>query len=223
LKLVSRGAHVVVADIDADGGNETVELTRGRPGTAMFQRCDVTSVAEVSTALATAAELGELAVVHNNAGIGDDDLFGDRESNFANVVELDLTAVIRATRLAVLQMRRRGHGGVIVNTASLIGLEPVPFAPVYAAAKAGVVAFTRALAFLADESAIRVNAICPEIVDTPMVRRALGARVGDMARQGQILTADEVADAVLRLVDDDTRAGAVLKITVAGGEEFVER
>ena len=71
-------------------------------------------------------------------------------------------------------MRLAGNGGVIINTASLVGLWPMPSAPVHAAAKAGVVNFSRSLAHRAEESNIRVNAICPEIVDTPMAL-ALGA------------------------------------------------
>jgi NAD(P)-dependent dehydrogenase (short-subunit alcohol dehydrogenase family) len=124
-------------------------------------------------------------------------------------------------------MRRGGNGGVIVNLASILGLQPMAAAPVYSAAKAGVVNFTRSLASLAGDCRIRVNAICPELVDTPL-GLAMGEKVMAVAEMAglrasrSVLTPEEVAEWVVRVVEDDSRAGAILEITKAGGGTYVE-
>ncbi|HEV8718245.1 MAG TPA: SDR family oxidoreductase [Candidatus Binatia bacterium] len=110
---------------------------------------------------------------------------------------------------------------MIVNTASLIGLGPMASAPVYAAAKAGVVNFSRSLAYLAEECNIRVNAICPELVDTPMALGLGEERLQELRLAGGILTPEDIAAAVVELIEDDSRAGAVMRITVRGGREYV--
>ena len=95
-------------------------------------------------------------------------------------------------------------------------------APVHSAAKAGVVGFTRSLADLADESAVRVNAICPELVDTPLAL-AMGEDVlAQLRADGGILAPEDIAACVVRLIEDDTRAGAILQITKADGATFVD-
>jgi 15-hydroxyprostaglandin dehydrogenase (NAD) len=138
-----------------------------------------------------------------------------------NLFEIDLTAVIVATRLAVREIRRAGDTGAIVNTASLIGLWPMPDAPVYAAAKAGVVNFTRSLGYLAEESGVRVNAICPELVDTPMALGLSEEQLGELRRSGGILAPEDIVAGVVELVEDDARSGEVMQITSSGGREYV--
>jgi 15-hydroxyprostaglandin dehydrogenase (NAD) len=121
---------------------------------------------------------------------------------------------------AVRKMRLVGTDVVIVNTASLIGLGPMASAPVYAATKAGVVNFSRSPAYLAEESNIRVDTICPELVDTPLAS-ALGEEIlSELRTTGRILKAEEIAAGVIELIEDDTRCGAVMKITVQGGREI---
>jgi len=121
--------------------------------------------------------------------------------------------VILGTRLGVLAMRPHG-GGVIVNTASMGGLLPMPTAPVYAATKAGVIHFTRSLAYLKDEANIRVNAICPSYVDTPLLwrgseeQRRLAAERA--AAIGGPLQPERAAQGGLGQVRDDRRAGGGL-------------
>ena len=93
--------------------------------------------------------------------------------------------------------------------------------PVYAASKAGVIHFTRSLAYLADEG-IRVNVVCPTFTDTPLVR-AHGDAVVEMMRQevGGLLSPEQVAEGVLELVRDDSRAGAVMRVTVRKGIDYI--
>lgn len=106
--------------------------------------CDVTKTEELASAFGLATErFGRLDIAFNNAGIGGEDLFADDPGDWKHVVDIDLVAVIDATRLAVREMRRAGRARAIVNTASLISLWPMPDAPVYAAAKAGVAAGAR--------------------------------------------------------------------------------
>ena len=222
LALVERGAKVIVADVDEAGAAETVELVGKRGGIAISRRCDVTKTEDLAGAFACAIEhFGRFDIAFDNAGIGEEDLFGDEPGNWERVVDIDLTAVINATRIAVREMSRAGKPGVIINTASMGGLVPMPTSPVYAAAKAGVVNFTRSLGYLAEESNIRVNAICPSFVDTPLVRRGGEERMQEMGRLvGGILTPEDIAAGVIELIEDDSRFGAVMRVTVRGGRDF---
>jgi 15-hydroxyprostaglandin dehydrogenase (NAD) len=220
LALVDRGAKVVVADVDADGGRQTVGLVVAKSGAAVFAPCNVTKTEDLVRTFACAKEnFGALHIAFNNAGIGGEDLFADNPGDWKRLIEIDLTAVIDATRIAVREMKR-ASGGVIINTASLIGLGPMGAAPVYAAAKAGVVNFSRSLAYLAKESNIRVNTICPELVDTKMALGFGEERLAELRKTAGILKPEDIAAGVLELIEDDSRAGAVLKITVRGGREY---
>jgi NAD(P)-dependent dehydrogenase (short-subunit alcohol dehydrogenase family) len=223
LALAERGAMVVIADVDDVAGQQTIELVAGMRGTAMFAHCDVTRTADLNKVVEhTVERFGQLDIVFNNAGIGGVALFADDSDAFKRVIDVDLAAVINATRIAVRKMKQLGTGGVIINTASLIGLFPMAAAPVYGAAKAGVIHFTRSLADLADESNIRVNAICPELVDTPMAVRGMGEEaVKELRAAGDILTPEDIAASVLELIIDDTRAGQIMQITKGHGREYV--
>jgi 15-hydroxyprostaglandin dehydrogenase (NAD) len=220
--LAGRGASVVLVDLDEAGARETVDLT-GPPDAVVFQPCDVTDGESLAAAFDGARErFGRVDIVANIAGVGDGDLFSDDAGDWRRVIDIDLTAVIDSTRLAVRAMRRGGHGGVIINLASLIGLYPMAAAPVYSAAKAGVVNFTRSLANLAVDYGIRVNAICPELVDTPLALGMGEEVMADLRASQSVLTPEEVAHCVIRLIEDDSRAGSILKITKADGVEYID-
>jgi NAD(P)-dependent dehydrogenase (short-subunit alcohol dehydrogenase family) len=105
--------------------------------------------------------------------------------------------------------------------ASMGGLIPMAMGPVYAASKAGVIHFSRSLAYLADEG-IRINVICPTFTDTALVRRHGDVVVEQMKREvGGLLTPDKVAEGVLELVRDESRAGAVMRVTVRKGIDYI--
>lgn len=198
LALVEQGANVVVADIVEDAGRQTVDLAAMKNGTAVFARCDVTKTEDLARTFAFAMErFGALHITFNNAGIGGEDLFADDPGKWARIIDVNLTAVIDATRIAVREMKQTGQGGVIINTASLIGLWPMASAPVYGAAKAGVVNFSRSLAYLAEEFNIRVNTICPELVDTPMALGMGEERLKELRQASGILMPKDIADGVL--------------------------
>lgn len=221
LALACRGASILVADLGEEAGNETVRLITEAGGKAHFQRCDVTDSTQLNAIFAAAVQqFGRLDIVCNNAGIGGESILEDEANTWKKMVDINLTAMLEGTAIAVRDFRKRGVSGVIINTASMGGLLPMPGSPVYAATKAGVVNFSRSLAYLADEG-IRVNAICPSFTDTPLVRRDGDARVGEITKaMGGILDAEFVAEGFVELVEDDTRAGAIMRVTVQRGRDY---
>ena len=221
--LAANGARVVIADVSSEAGAAAAREIEASGGSARFVQADVTQRDDVQRMLDFAtSEFGRVDIVHNNAGITErgEDLFAPDARRWEAVLELDLKAVILGTQLAVQHFRRQGGGGVIINTASMAGLDPRGASPVYTASKAGVVHFSRTLAHLATEG-IRVNAICPTFTDTPMVR-AGGPQAIEAAKQyvGGILQPEQVAEGVLELVRDDSRAGAVMRVTVRKGIDY---
>ncbi len=226
LALANEGARaVVIADLDEAGGEETAAQVRSAGSKAAFVRVDVTDAAAVRDLLEEAQmQFTRLDVLCNNAGVGEPagglfDEDGDLDA-FERVVAINLTAVIRGTQLGVFKMRELGRGGVIINTASMGGLRPMPTSPVYAATKAGVVNFCRSLKYLYEEANIRVNAICPSFVDTPLVRRDGPERVAALAGEMGLLQPELVAQGLIDLVTDDSRAGAVMRVTSQKGIDY---
>ncbi len=222
LALADEGASAVIADLNDDNGRETVHLIEDAGGKAAFVHVDVTKRDDLGRMVSFAEEtFGGLDIFHNNAGIGTPQprFPAAAPDLWEKTLFVDLWAVIAAVQAAVPAMRRRG-GGVIVNTASLAGLIAHLPDPVYSAAKHGVVGLTRSLAFLKDEANIRVNCICPGVVDTPMVR----GRPEEMseaelkAREAYISTMplirpEEIAEAILEFVRDDSLVGQAMAIT----------
>ena len=222
--LAVNGARLVIADIDSEAGAAAVREIEANGGQARFVRTDVTRGDDLAGMLDYAAQqFGRVSVVINNAGVDDagQDFFAPGADRWERTLAIDLAAVIRGTQLEVQYMRRQGGGGVIVNVASMGGLIPMATGPVYAASKAGVIHFTRSLAYLADEG-IRVNVICPTFTDTPLVR-AHGDVVMQAMKQevGGLLTPEQVAEGVLELVRDESRAGAVMRVTVRKGIDYI--
>jgi NAD(P)-dependent dehydrogenase (short-subunit alcohol dehydrogenase family) len=221
LRLANDGASILVADLDESGGVETVKQIEKEGGRAIFVRADVTSEAEMRNAIDTAvAKLGGLDILYNNAGIGTG-IPGYPEASleqWRRVIDIDLTAVIMGTWIAAPIMQKRG-GGAIVNTASMAGLYPHRQDPIYGAAKGGVVHFTYSCAPWSAEKKIRVNCVCPGIVDTPMVRRGLEAATKAGLQSwapSKMLRAEDIADAVAYLIRDDSLFGCALEVRPTG-------
>jgi len=220
--LATRGARVVIADIQADAGAAAVHDIKADGGEARFVRTDVTRPEDLQAMLDYAVEqFGRVDIVDNNAGISEtgQDFFAPGSDAWEKTLAIDLVAVIRGTQLAVQQLRRQG-GGVVINTASMGGLIPMAMSPVYAASKAGVIHFSRSLAYLAGEG-IRVNVVCPTYTDTPLVH-GQGDEVIEYMKQevGGLLRPEQVAEGVLELIRDDSRAGAVMRVTVRKGIDY---
>ena len=222
LRLAQEGATIAVVDVDEEGGRETARQIDATGGIAGFFRADVTSVEEMRKLFeAVESAFGGVDIVHNNAGIitGLPRFPETPEAEWSRMLDINLRGVILGTQLAIGAMRKRG-GGAIVNTASLAGIGyGFPPNPVYAASKGGVVLFTASLAPLKDSDNIRVNCVCPGVVDTPMLTRASEAgsdgerdAVMQRLRSLPMLQPDDIADAVITLIRDDSLAGRALMV-----------
>ncbi|KAJ2998697.1 hypothetical protein HDV02_004142, partial [Globomyces sp. JEL0801] len=138
--LLQRDTFVVIADINDQLGQELEqEFNRSYPGKIAYFHCDVTKKSDLQNLFRfTKAKFGTINIVCNNAGIIENTRFESNvQDNWKRVIDIDLTAVILGTRLAIEAFEKDGGGGVILNTASIAGLVPVPLQPVYGAAKAG--------------------------------------------------------------------------------------
>jgi 3-oxoacyl-[acyl-carrier protein] reductase len=204
--LAEAGARVVVVDRDVEAGERTAAGLGG-----LFVRADVTRDDELVRAFERTERFGGgLDVLVNNAGGVEDPVYPAAPvARWERVLDVNLRGVMLATQLALDALRRRG--GAVVNVASVAGLGAGPHdAPEYAAAKAGVVRFTAALRSLAAEG-VRVNAICPDYVDTPAMQRSLAAMSEDeRTAVPKLVSARSIAGGVLDLIRDDSLAGRVL-------------
>jgi len=220
-RLAHDGASIVIGDIDEKGGAETVRLIEKDGGQAVFVKTEVTSEPDTRRMMDTALKkFGRLDILYNNAGIGTG-IPGFPESSLAQwkaVIDIDLIGVIMGTWIAAPIMEKAG-GGVIVATASMAGLYPHRQDAIYGAAKGGVVNFTHSLAHWASEKKIRVNCVCPGIVDTPLVRKGLEAAAKAGLKSwmpAQMLKPEDIADAVALLVKDDSLFGCTLEVRPTG-------
>jgi len=222
LRLAREGARVVAVDLNADSAAETARMVEEGGGDAASIRADVSSEPDL-TAMFEAAEraYGGFDILYNNAGIatGLPGWPDTPEEKWNRTIAIDLWAVIRATQLAIPRLRTRG-GGVIVNTASMAGLIGFSLDPVYAAAKGGVVLFTRSLAFHKERDNICVSCVCPGVVDTPIVRAAEDPRVRRMPERFPFLPPEEIAEAVVALIRDDA-AGKAMRVAADLGRDYV--
>jgi NAD(P)-dependent dehydrogenase (short-subunit alcohol dehydrogenase family) len=205
--LAAAGARLALCDIDPEAGREVA----GRTG-ATFVAADVRVEIELEQVFAVADELhGGVDLLVNNAGGREPPAFPDSPAtNWTGVLDLNLRAPMLAMQLAIASMRRRG-GGAIVNVGSSagIGLGPHPM-PDYAAAKAGLLRLTGALAPL-EEDGIRVSCVCPGMVDTPASRRSRERMSAEeLAALPTVIAAEDVASLILELLADEGAAGRVV-------------
>ena len=168
------GASVVVSDLAQaeDAGAETVRAIEEQGGRARFVACDVASAGDQERLVAeTVDSFGRLDFAHNNAGIeAEGPLVEIEEEDFDRVIAVNLKGVFLGMKFQLPQMLRQGSGA-IVNTASLAGLIGSPFLGAYVASKHGVVGITKTAAVEFAEHEIRVNAVCPAAIRTPMMDR----------------------------------------------------
>lgn len=208
--LAERGARVVVADVDAEGGEATVAQCQAAGSEACFVRTDVTSEEDVIAAVAAAVDTwGRLDAAINNAGTtGPSAPTADYTLEQWNaVIGLNLTGVFLCLKHEIPQMVEQG-GGAIVNTSSGAGLIGFAGLPGYVASKHGVIGLTRAAALEYVKSGVRVNAVCPGSTRTPMLEGFMGGDpVIEKAMEqsspiGRLARPDEIAEAMVWLLSD---------------------
>ncbi len=206
LAYARAGARVVVSDLDTSGGEETVALVRAAGGDAIFVAADVSSPAANEALVAQAvAHFGALHVACNNAGIGGDmaptaDYPVDA---WQQVIAVNLSGVFYGMRAQIPALLQAG-GGAIVNVASILGAVAFANAPAYTAAKHGVVGLSKAAALEYGAQGLRINAVGPAFIHTPMIDRleqdpATHAALVAMHPIGRLGRPEEVAELVLWL------------------------
>lgn len=218
-------AHVYVADVKDDGAAETVELAEKAGGEATALHLDVTDEAAVADTIARIVrEQGRLDAAWNNAGINDaSGPFHEFDlERWARMIAVNLTSVFLCMKHELVQMLAQG-GGAIVNTSSGAGVIAAPGLPHYTAAKHGVVGLTKAAAQEYNGQNIRVNAVLPGMVDTPMIQGWFGTNP-DLANAilrtmpgGKLGQPAQVAEAAVWLCSDRADWVSGLSMIVDGG------
>jgi len=172
------GAKVVVAGRRVPEGEETVEQIRSAGGDGLFVKADVSRAAEVDALVQKTVErFGRLDVAFNNAGIEGVwvPIARQSEEDFDRTIAINLKGVWLCLKYEIRQMLRQGGGGAIVNMSSVTGLVGSGGAAAYSASKHGVIGLTRSAALENAKSGIRINTVCPAVVETPMAKRLFGA------------------------------------------------
>lgn len=227
LAFAGKGARVAIGDVAVSGAEETAAMIRKSGGEAIAIKCDVSKTEEVHLLVQTIVNTyGRLDFALNNAGIGGD-LFTPiadyNEEVFDRVMAINLKGVWLCMKYEIRQMLKQG-GGAIVNTSSSAGLMGSPVAgAAYSASKHGVLGLTKTAALEYARQGIRVNAVCPSMIRTPMGDDLLR---DDPSREKQLITrlpmgrwgtSEEVAESVIWLCSDASSFVTGHALSVDGG------
>jgi len=221
-RFAAEGARVVVADVDDERGGSVAQAVDGR-----FVRCDVTDAGQVEALFREAKDAyGSVDVAFNNAGISppdDDSILDTGIDAWRRVQEVNLTSVYLCCKAVLPYMLEQGRGSII-NTASFVAVMGAATSQIsYTASKGGVLAMSRELGVQFARSGVRVNALCPGPVNTPLLRELFASDPERAARRlvhiplGRFAEPEEIASAVLFLASDDSSFITASQFLVDGG------
>jgi NAD(P)-dependent dehydrogenase (short-subunit alcohol dehydrogenase family) len=204
------GAKVVVAGRREAEGSETIELVRAAGGDGLFVKADVSKAAEVEALIQKVVErFGRLDVAFNNAGIEGVwvPIIRQTEEDWDRTIDINLKGVWLCLKYEIRQMLKQGGSGAIVNMASVTGLVGSAGAAAYSASKHGVIGLTKSAALETAKTGIRVNAVCPAVIETPMGERLFGVPavhkyVVGCHPIGRLGRPTEIAEAVVWMCSD---------------------
>jgi NAD(P)-dependent dehydrogenase (short-subunit alcohol dehydrogenase family) len=223
IRFAHEGAAVVVADLDSarPGGEETVQMIRADGGEAAFVACDVSRAEDCARAVAETVErYGRLDYAHNNAGIGvHRRLHETADDEFDRVIAVNLRGTFLGMKHQIRHMLEAG-GGAIVNTSSNAGLRAVRLLSAYTASKHGIGGLTKNAAVEYADEGIRVNAVCPGAIMTPLMARESPERQQEILRPQALSrfgAPEEVAAAVVWLCSDDASFVTGIEMPVDAG------
>lgn len=223
-----QGAKVILTDIDTQGEHLAQELV-SLGLQAIFHECDVSNSGSVTALFDFIQDsFGRLDIAFNNAGIDIESskLAEGSEDVFDKIMDVNVKGVWLCMQHEIQSMLKTG-GGAIVNTASVAGLGAAPKMSIYAASKHAVVGLTKSAAVEYAKKGIRVNAICPAVIDTNMYRRAIAGdekkshMIGSMHPVGRVGTVEEVVAAVMYLSSDAASFTTGSTLPVDGGSTAI--
>lgn len=219
------GAQVVLADVNFDKGSGAAHLINDSGGKAHFIKCDVSDPGDVQVAIdQTVSLFGKIDFAFNNAGIeGVSSKTAEcTEKNWDHVLSINLKGIWLCMKYQIAQMEKQGHG-VIVNCSSVAGLVGFSGSAAYVASKHGVIGLTKTAALDYAKQNIRVNAVCPGIIETDMIERfvhgdeQIKKALSDSEPVGRMGKPSEVAQTVLWLCSDSASFITGHAVAVDGG------
>ena len=223
--FAKEGAKVVFCGRREVEGNETLNLVRAAGGDGLFVKSDVSKSADVESLVQkTVEKFGRLDVAFNNAGVESKraPLVEQTEEDWDQVHSINLKGVWLSMKYEIRQMLKQGSGGAVVNMSSVGGLIGAARSGIYVASKHGVLGLTKSAAIEYASHGIRVNAVCPAVIETPMAERAFGEpavnkRMLSLHPLGRFGKPMEVARAVLWLCSDKSSFTTGQYIGIDGG------
>lgn len=225
-QLAKKNYTVIVSGINEDGLKETADLITAAGGIAYSKICDVSQKDHVFNLFSSSfAEHGSIDAVVNNAGIGGSLTFTHEYEDdlYDQIIAINQTGVWYCMKQALTIMKEQGTGGAIVNVSSLAGIGAAPMMSAYAASKHAVIGLTKTAAAEYGKFNIRVNAVCPTVIDTPMGQNFIENspdivnRIKFSIPMKRFGKAEEVAEVIGWLCDDSSSYVNGQEIRVDGG------
>ncbi|KAM5310278.1 15-hydroxyprostaglandin dehydrogenase [NAD(+)] [Glossophaga mutica] len=229
--LLHKGAKVALVDCNCETGMQCKAALDAQfePQKTLFIHCDVADQEQLRDTFRKVVDhFGRLDILVNNAGV-------NNEKHWEKMLQVNLVSVISGTYLGLDYMGKQngGDGGIIINISSIAGLRALISQPVYCASKHGVVGFTRSAAMAVNhmKSGVRINAICPGFVNTPILETMekeenMGPYIKykdyikDLMKLYGVIDPPVIANGLITLIEDDALNGAIMKITVSNGIHF---